>query len=85
MSTNEADVQKAARHKTLLMDGAMFVALGRAGGRLTYTKAEYDEILARYGGSGATIHIEVLRAEGQPEEIQLTLVNKPPANADLVS
>jgi hypothetical protein len=53
---------------------------------VTFTQEEYERHQAAYGGSSnAAIHVEVLRAEGQPEEIQLTLVNKPPANAELVS
>jgi hypothetical protein len=29
--------------------------------------------------------MEVLRAKGQPDEVQVTIVNKPPGNAELAS
>jgi hypothetical protein len=47
---------------------------------------EYEEIRARYGGpSRVAIRMEVFRAGGGPEEIQLTLINKPPENAEPAS
>jgi hypothetical protein len=68
-----------------MQTAGLFVLLGRLGGRATFTEEEYKQIQARYGGSSRiAIRMEILRAEGQPEEIQLTLVNKPPANAELV-
>lgn len=64
----------------------LVVLLERAGGRTTYTEAEYQAIAARYGGpTNLAIHLEVLRSEGKPDEVQLTLIRKSPENAELVS
>ena len=53
---------------------------------MTFTPAEYEAILARYGGSANfASHVEVLGSGGGPNEDQLTLIRKPPANAELVS
>jgi hypothetical protein len=80
------DDPEATRRNEAIRLAALFVPLSRAGGRATFTEAEYKEVQSRYGGSSrATIHMEVLRAQGQPDEVQVTIVNKPPGNAELAS
>jgi hypothetical protein len=85
MATNEDELRRAAAREAGLKTAGLFVLLARAGGRTTFTQEEYEEARSRHGGSNVAIHVEVLRTLGQPDEIQLTLVNKPPANAELVS
>lgn len=73
-----------ARRKATLFDAALTLLLERAGGRLAFTEAEYQEVVARYGGSKTmAIHYEVVRAEGQPDRVELTLIRKAPENAEL--
>lgn len=86
MPTNEDEQRRAAAREAAFKTAGLFVALARAGGRMTFTQEEYERAQAAYGGSSsAAIHMEVLRAEGRPDEIQLTLVNKAPGNAELMS
>lgn len=85
MTTNEDKLRRAAAREAGLKTAGLFVLLARAGGRATFTQEEYERARATFGGSNVAIHVEVLRAQGQPDEIRLTLVDKPPANAELVS
>ena len=67
---------------------ALVVLLDRAGGSCSYTEAEYQAVLARHGGKMMmAVHAEVLRAPdaARPDEVRLTLVRKPPGNAELPS
>ena len=62
------------------------ILLDRAGGSLTYTEAEYQEVVARHGGKTMMVlHAEVLKHSGteKPDQVRLTLVRKPPGNAEL--
>lgn len=85
MATNEDELRRAAAREAGLKTAGLFVLLARVGGRATFTQEEYERARTAYGGSSVAIHVEVLRAQGQPDEIQLILVNRPPANAELVS
>jgi hypothetical protein len=62
------------------------VLLDRAGGTLTYSEAEYQAVLARNGGKTMmVVHAEVLKEKGKdkPNQVCLTLVRRPPGNAEL--
>jgi hypothetical protein len=65
---------------------ALVILLERAGGSVTYTEAEYQEVLARHGGKTMmVVHTEVLKEtrKEKPDQVRLTLVRKPPGNAEL--
>lgn len=79
---------KQIRNTSTLQQGALVVALARAGGSITYSEAEYQRVAERYGGTATlAIHVEVIKAPGdeQPGEARLTLIRKEPGNADLVT
>lgn len=60
----------------------------RAGESFGYTEAEYQAVLARHGGKTMmAVHAEVLKAPdaASPDEVRLTMVRKPPGNAELPS
>ena len=64
----------------------LVILLEWAGGSVTYTEAEYQEVLARHGGKTMmVVHAEVLKDTGKekPDQVRLTLVRKPPGNAEL--
>jgi hypothetical protein len=84
--SDDDEARRAAAKEAALKTAALFVMLDRAGGRVTFTDDEYMAALERAGGpTSATIHVEIVSAKGQPDEVQLTLVRKPPTNAELVS
>lgn len=86
MVANDEEMRQAAARTAAMQAMGLTVLLARAGGAATVTEAEYEEILARFGGkTNMAIHIEAVGSAGGPAEVQLTLVRKPPANADLVS
>jgi hypothetical protein len=60
--------------------------LDRAGGSLTFTEAEYQAVLARYGGKTMmVVRAEVLKEadKDRPDQVRLTMVRTPPGNAVL--
>jgi hypothetical protein len=63
---------------------ALTVLLARAGGSLSFTRADYVDLTEQYGGS---IHFEGLGPTDadSPDEIRVMLVRKPPGNATLPS
>lgn len=64
----------------------LVVLLERVGGSLTFTEAEYQAVLARHGGKTMmVVHAEVLKEadKASPDQVRLTLVRKPPGNAEL--
>lgn len=76
--------RRAAAREAALKTMALVVLLARDEGRMTFTHDEYESILARYGGSANfAIHIEILSSGGETDEVQLSLISKPPANAEL--
>lgn len=80
------EARRRAIREAGFKSAAVFVLLGRNGGRATFTEEEYEEIANAYGGTArVAIHIEVVRTGDSPREIQLTLINKPANNAELVS
>jgi hypothetical protein len=81
------DDAKAMRRQTALEQGALVVAIARAGGSISFTEAEYQAVAERYGGTASlAMHIDVLAAPGgKPDEVKITLIRKAPANAELSS
>jgi len=72
-----------ARNRVKVAKNGLPVLIGRAGGQVTITKAEFDEIVGRYGGpSQMTITMERI---GKGDAIRLTLVKKPPLHGELPS
>lgn len=64
----------------------LVVLLDRAGGTLSYSETEYQAVLVRHGGKTMmVVHAEVLTEKGndKPDQVRLTLVRKPPGNAEL--
>lgn len=64
----------------------LVVLLERVGGSLTFTEAEYQAVLARHGGKTMmVVHAEVLKDadKARPDQVRLTLVRRPPGNAEL--
>jgi len=83
---SDEEIRQAAIREAAMKTTGLVVLLARAGGASSYTEAEYDEVLERYGGkTNMAVHVEVVTSAGGPPEVQLTLVRRPPANADLVS
>jgi len=82
----EQETRRAATRETALKMMGLVVLLSRAGGTTTFSQADYDEILERHGGLALmAVHIEVASIGGGQPKVELTLVRKPPANAELVS
>jgi hypothetical protein len=74
----------ADRRKRALLDAALTLLLHRAGGRLSFTEAEYHAVLDSYGGSARmNMHYEIVRQDGQPDRIELLLEQRPPRNGEL--
>ena len=72
------------RRTRALLHAALTLLIHRAGGSLAFTDAEYQQVLAFYGGATRmNLHFEVVREAGKPDTVHLRLENKPPANADL--
>lgn len=86
MVSDDERARRQALKEATLKSMALFVLLERSGGRATFTDEEYQAALARVGGStNASIHVEIVTSRDGPDEVQLTLVRKPPTNAELVS
>jgi hypothetical protein len=74
----------AERRKRALLDAALTLLLHRAGGRLSFTEAEYHAVLDSYGGSARmNMHYEIVRQDGQPDRVEFRLEDKPARNAEL--
>lgn len=64
----------------------LVILLEWAWGPVTYTEAEYQDVLARHGGKTMmVVHAEVMKETGKakPDQVRLTLVREPPGNAEL--
>jgi hypothetical protein len=86
--TNEMEQARVdAQRRMALETMGLTVLLARAGGSLTISRAEYEAVVARYGGRAKlAIHLEVLAPPGGgPDEVRLTLVRKDPAPGELPS
>lgn len=59
----------------------LLVLLDRAGGSVTFTEAEYDAAVERWGGkAAATIHVEVSKAGDRPRQVEVSLARRPPVS-----
>lgn len=77
----ELDDETIAKNRVKVANNALPVLIGRAGGSVTITRAEFDEIASRYGGpSQMTITMERI---GEGDAIRLTLVRKPARQGEL--
>lgn len=80
------DKDQALRDSAAMRQAALVVLLDRLGGRATYTEADYQAIAERFGGpANLAIHVEVVRKGDGPPAVELQLIRKAPANAELVS
>jgi hypothetical protein len=63
------------------------VLLERAGGQVAFTRADYQAIVDRHGGSSLmAVHAEALGSPGaDPDEVRVSLVTKVAGQGDLVS
>ena len=75
------DPQELAKNRVKAANNALPVLVARAGGSVTITRQEFEEIAARYGGTSKM----ALRMEriGEGDAIRLTLVRKPAAQGEL--
>jgi hypothetical protein len=81
MAGKTASFDQSAMH-----GAALVVLLDRNGGSFSFTEAEYQAVLKRYGGKTMmALHAEVLKSPGveKAHKVRLTLVRKPPGNAEL--
>lgn len=73
-----------ARRLAALRDAALTVLLDRAGGRVAFTEAEYQAVLAKHGGSKLfNVRLEVVRQDGQADHVEARLERKPPSQGSL--
>lgn len=73
-----------ARRTEALKHASLALLLDRAGGRLEFTEAEFQAVVAKYGGSTLmNIRLEVVRQAGQPDRVVARLERKPPAQGSL--
>lgn len=83
---NDEEARRRAVRETALQTMGLVLLLERAGGSLTFTEREYEEAVARHGGpTQVTIHMEISKRGDGETSVELSLVRKPPANAELVS
>lgn len=76
------DPEQLARNKMTVANLALPVLLDRAGGSITVTQREFDELAARYGGA-TNLTIVMERMTGPQPGFRVTLVNKKPGQGDL--
>ena len=73
-----------ARRIDALKHASLALLLDRAGGRVEFTEAEYQAIVAKFGGPTMfNIRLEVVRQAGQPDRVVARLERKPPAQGSL--
>lgn len=74
------------RQRTAFTYAALAILLDGAGGSLTFTEAEYNRVLERYGGRArVNIRFEVTREVGRPDAVLARIENKRAQNAELAS
>ena len=79
------DQETVARNKLKANNNALPVLIARAGGSVTITRREFDEVVARYGGlSRLAIKMERLDAADPSESgVRLTLMARVPEQGEL--
>lgn len=70
------DAEQLASNKFKIANNAVPVLIGRAGGSVTITQREFEDVVARYGGA-AKMTIRMERIESPEPGIRVTLVSKP--------
>lgn len=82
----DPDKNEALRQSSSMRDAALIVLLERLGGKASYTEADYQAIVAKYGGpSRLSIHVEVVQHDGGPSTVELQLHERQAAQGELVS
>lgn len=72
--------------KTVLTGIALIALVEKAGGSVTVSEEEYNAIVAKYGGTARmNLRLEVVQVAGHAKGVRVTLEEKAPANAELVS
>jgi hypothetical protein len=83
MDENEARRQ---RREIGLQTTALAVLVGRAGGRVTYTEAEYKALAESYGGpANLGIHVEIRKPGDGSTSVEVSLIRKAPSQGSLVT
>lgn len=84
---SDEEVRLRSVRESALQTMGLVVLLERAGGNVSFTESEYKAVLERLGGpTMMAVHIEISKpAKGGQPTVELTLVRKPPANAELMS
>ena len=78
---DEQAMQAKARTRTVAANNALPVLVARAGGTVTITRQEFEELAARYGGAARmTVLIEQV---DDGETMRLTLARKEPEQGSL--
>lgn len=72
--------------KTVIATMALVALVEKAGGSVTVHKADYQAIVDKYGGTARmNLRLEVIKVAARTQGIRVTLEEKAPANAELVS
>jgi len=74
--------------KTVLSTIALTYLVEQAGGSVTVHAADYEQIVAKYGGTARmNLRFEVIKVESSDHArgVRVTLEQKAPGNAELVS
>jgi hypothetical protein len=83
------DEREAAQTRAMaaMKDAALVILLDRAGGTFSYTEAEYQSVLARFGGkTRMNMRVEVTKpSAGGAPSVELRLETKEPRNAELMA
>ncbi|MCZ7536094.1 MAG: hypothetical protein M5T61_09330 [Acidimicrobiia bacterium] len=86
MADGAGDAARTQRHRTAMAHSTLTILLDRAGGRVEFTEADYQRVVARYGGrSEMNLRLEVVRQAGRPDMLVARLERKPAKNLDLPS
>jgi hypothetical protein len=82
----DADKNEALRASVEMQRAALVVLLDQAGGRASYTEADYQAVAEKYGGTlNLAIHVEVVKTGDSAPTVELQLIRKAPAQGSLVS
>ena len=69
--------QEKARERMNLNHAALVVLVERAGGEISFTEAEYRQVIDRLGGfARMNLRVEMVRQEGQLDTIRMRLEAK---------
>ena len=78
--------ERELRRRTVMAHATLTLLLERAGGHVEFTEADYQRVVAKYGGpSQMNMRFDVIRQAGRPVTLVARLERKPPKNGDLPS